>query len=197
MSNNEDGAYLYHQKILNDMFSNESTYRLLKHFCYFSLGYIRVGHFAELKLPNLRCFYSEMIEKIETDENAFLKEQARWLGYSEKKIREFIQGETGKKFEDNKIKLEEELNKLLDGGETVAFSSDENKNELKRNSVIKNLLRFFFDKAEEIEDKEKRAESIAKNDRALKPEDFNCCMEVAQLNYEMIKEDKKFVIKRK
>ena len=193
----QNGKIVEQENVLNAMFSNEATYRLLKRFCYFSMGYIKVGYFSEFKLPNLQCFYREMINKFENDENAFLRVQASWLGYSEERIQEFIEGETGQKSEDNKIRLKEELEKLLGENETLALSSDENKNELKRNSVIKNLLRFFFDKAGEIEDKEKRAESIAKNDRALQPEEFNCCMEVAQLNYEMIKEDKKFVIKRK
>ena len=52
-------------------------------------------------------------------------------------------------------------------------------------------------RAENIEDKEKRLEAIGKNDRPMQPEEFNCCMETAQLNYEMVKEEKSFIIRRK
>ena len=68
---------------------------------------------------------------------------------------------------------------------------------LQKQENIKNLLKFFFDRTENIEDKEKRLEAIGKNDRPMKPEEFNCCMETAQLNYEMIKEEKSFIIRRK
>ena len=192
-----NGNILEQQNVLNAMFSSEVTYRLLKRFCYFVTGYIKVSWFAELKLAKLQLFYKEMIKKFETDENAFLRVQAGWLGYSEEQIQEFIEGETGQKLEDNKIKLEEELKLLLGENETLAFSTEENKEKLKRNAVIKNLLKFFFDRADNIEDKEKRLEAIGKNDRAMQPEEFNCCMETAQLNYEMIKEGKSFIIKRK
>ena len=138
-----------------------------------------------------------MIKAFETDENALLRVQAGWLGYSEEQIQEFIAGETGQKSEDNRIRLEEELKRLLGENETLALSTEENKEKLKRNAAIKNLLKFFFDRAEKIEDKEKRLEAIGKNDRAMQPEEFNCCMETAQLNYEMIKEGKSFIIKRK
>ena len=185
------------QNVLNIMFSNEAIYRLLKRFCYFSMGCIKVGYFAELKIPKLQCFYRNMIKAFETDENAFLRVQAGWLGYSEEQIQEFIAGETGQKSEDNRIRLEEELKRLLGENETLALSTEENKEKLKRNAAIKNLLKFFFDRAEKIEDKEKRLEAIGKNDRAMQPEEFNCCMETAQLNYEMIKEGKSFIIKRK
>ena len=193
----QSGNVMEQQNVLNAMFSNEVTYRLLKRFCYFAMGYIKIGYFAELKLPILQCFYREMINKFENDENAFLRVQAGWLGYSEERIQKFIEGETGQKSEDNRIKLEEELKKLLGENETLALSTEENKEKLKRNAAIKNLLKFFFDRAENIEDKEKRLEAIGKNDRAMQPEEFNCCMETAQLNYEMIKEGKSFTIKRK
>lgn len=193
----QNGKIVEQENVLNAMFSNEATYRLLKRFCYFSMGYIKVGYFAEFKLPNLQCFYREMVNKLENDENAFLRVQAGWLGYSEERIQEFIEGETGQKSEDNRIKLEEELKKLLGENDTLAFSTEENKEKLKRNAAIKNLLKFFFDRTENIEDKEKRLEAIGKNDRAMQPEEFNCCMETAQLNYEMIKEGKSFIIKRK
>ena len=81
--------------------------------------------------------------------------------------------------------------------DTLAFSTEENKEKLKRNAAIKNLLKFFFNRAENIEDKEKRLEAIGKNDRPMQPEEFNCCMETAQLNYEMVKEEKSFIIRRK
>lgn len=190
-------AIAYQQNVLNAMFSNETIYRLLKRFCYFTMGYIKVGYFAEIKLPNLQCFYREMINEFEKDENAFLRVQARWLGYSEEKIQEFIEGETGQKSEDNRIKLEEELKQLLGENETLVLLSEENKEKLKRNAAIKNLLKFFFNRAENIEDKEKRLEAIGKNDRPMQPEEFNCCMETAQLNFEMIKEGKSFIIRRK
>lgn len=188
---------LEQQNVLNTMFSNEATYRLLKRFCYFAVGYIKVGYFAELKIPKLQCFYRNMIKEFETDENAFLKVQAHWLGYSEERIQEFIEGETGQKLEDNRIKLEEELKQLLGENETLVLLSEENKEKLKRNAAIKNLLKFFFNRAENIEDKEKRLEAIGKNDRPMQPEEFNCCMETAQLNYEMVKEEKSFIIRRK
>ena len=111
-----------------------------------------------------------MIKEFETDENAFLKVQAHWLGYSEERIQEFIEGETGQKLEDNRIKLEEELKKLLGENETLVLLREENKEKLKRNAAIKNLLKFFFNRAENIEDKEKRLEAIGKNDRPMQPE---------------------------
>ena len=87
--------------------------------------------------------------------------------------------------------------KLVGENETLVLLREENKEKLKRNAAIKNLLKFFFNRAENIEDKEKRLEAIGKNDRPMQPEEFNCCMETAQLNFEMIKEGKSFIIRRK
>ena len=192
---------LAQQYILDTMFSSEKIYRMLKRFCYFKMGFIMMSELSDYKLLGLQEFYSRMVKMMEADENAFLKQQAQWLGFSQERIQEFLTRETGNRLNDNKRKLLAVLEKLLGENEQVTYSAKDNKEFLKKDKTVRELFIYFIKGADANKDDnniKKMITDLGKNDRPMQPETFNLCMDQAGLNFEMVKEgDKNFIIRRK
>jgi hypothetical protein len=74
------------QSVLSDMLNNENVRKNLSRFCYFEQGVLRVSEFSIRRLGKLKNFYKTMIDELEKDENAFLRQQAQWLGLENEKI---------------------------------------------------------------------------------------------------------------
>ena len=138
---------------------------------------------------------------MEADENAFLKQQSQWLGFSEERIQEFLTRETGNRLNDNKRELLAALEELLEENEQVTYSVEENKKYLKKNKMVRELFIYFIrgaDAEKGDNNIKKMITDLGKNDRPMQPETFNLCMDQAGLNFEMVKEgDKNFIIRRK
>lgn len=192
---------LAQQYILDSMFSSEKIYRMLKRFCYFKMGFIMMSELSYYKLLGLQEFYNRMVKMMEADENAFLKQQAQWLGFSEERIQEFLTRETGNRLNDNKRELLAALEELLEENEQVTYSVEENKKYLKKNKMVRELFIYFIrgaDAEKGDNNIKKMITDLGKNDRPMQPETFNLCMDQAGLNFEMVKEgDKNFIIRRK
>ena len=192
---------LAQQYILDTMFSSEKNYRMLKRFCYFKMGFIIMSELSYYKLLGLQEFYNRMVKMMEADENAFLKQQAQWLGFSEERIQEFLTRETGNRLNDNKRELLAALEELLEENEQVTYSVEENKKYLKKNKMVRELFIYFIrgaDAEKGDNNIKKMITDLGKNDRPMQPETFNLCMDQAGLNFEMVKEgDKNFIIRRK
>ncbi len=192
---------LAQQYILDTMFSSEKNYRMLKRFCYFKMGFIIMSELSYYKLLGLQEFYNRMVKMMEADENAFLKQQAQWLGFSEERIQEFLTRETGNRLNDNKRELLAALEELLKENEQVTYSAKDNKEFLKKDKTVRELFIYFIKGADVNEDEnniKKMITDLGKNDRPMQPETFNLCMDQAGLNFEMVKEgDKNFIIRRK
>ena len=192
---------LAQQYILDTMFSSEKNYRMLKRFCYFKMGFIIMSELSYYKLLGLQEFYNRMVKMMEADENAFLKQQAQWLGFSEERIQEFLTRETGNRLNDNKRELLAALEELLEENEQVTYSVEENKKYLKKNKMVRELFIYFIrgaDAEKGDNNIKKMITDLGKNDRPMQPETFNLCMDQAGLNFEMVKEaHKNFIIRRK
>lgn len=74
------------QEVLSDILNNEQTRKQMKRVCYIDQGMIFLSPFSVKRLCDMRLFYTDMKDKLQTDENAFLVEQAKWLGFSEGEI---------------------------------------------------------------------------------------------------------------
>ena len=73
----------YQEEALDDLMRNEQTYHQMKKFCYVEGGMLKINVFSRDRLVSNRKFYKKMSLALNEDEDAFLKEQASWLGFSE------------------------------------------------------------------------------------------------------------------
>lgn len=171
------------QNILNDILDNDFR----NHMIYSLQGFIAINYFSIRKILDLFEFYSDMQKKIEEDELAFVKEQMRWMDIEEDKINETILDMT--KGDDDKWK-----NILIENIEEVLDKELDKDGNIKLKIKIKDAAIYFLKKSEKGKEMVK---DCVKNDRPIIPEKFNECMQNAELDYMMAKNDKKtFLIKK-
>lgn len=196
---NANSNIFYQQVVLDALFSKENIYKKIKRFCYAKNGYIKISDFSERKLLNLQYFYNQMVSAIECDENAFLKVQAQWLGFSKEKIQKFINSETGSISEDKKIKLMNALEKILDGKDEVTILKPENLAYFKEDEEVRALFEHFYGQFEECDEKTKniKMRALGQNEHPIQPYMFNTIMSLTKLKYGMQSGGKgKYIIKR-
>ena len=178
------------QKILYAAFHNELVRQSVESFCYIVNGVLAINSFSMARIRNLIYYYNNMEKKLQVDENAFLKEQMSWLNISEEDV-EIIIEESNKSMDE---RYRDDLRKSIESmliEDEVELTKDKNK-EWKRK--YKNQLIYFLEKANV---KISVIQSISKGERTISKDNFNICMESADLEFEMSKKARNFLIKRK
>lgn len=179
------------QPILRKILTDKRTYMAASTMCYSVNGLLALNNFAYRRYSNLKAFYYEMKKAIQEDSEAFLKKQVEWLGKDEKELANAFH-ETDKTLEEvYREKLLEEIEKRVG----IEMQSEQY---LSWKGRISDYVLFFLKKG--IKDKKISAKiesNIKKNDRVISRDNFNRCMEIAELPYEMEQEKKgPYVIKR-
>lgn len=188
---------LQKQRVIDDILhENSSEYKCM---CYFVGGLIAFNNFSIQKCNDLKNFYIRMKNKLETDEDAFIKQQLEWLGLSSDMVNCVIRNYSDKLRE----QIKDILNPILDRelsteekNELTGKVSKESKNKsgesLSATNLSGGLLSHFIN---ELPCDLRRKLISRKKDRGLSEEDFNACMEQADLPYRMKRIEKsKFVI---
>lgn len=164
------------QFFLDNIFSNEASYKKARKFCYSASGVIGVNSFAIERYRYLDLFYNDIIQAIEKDENAFVKMQASWLGKQEDEVQKIIlQSEQDKEnvYRDKLAAAVLDMaNKEMSKAENIKWKMDN-----------KEALIYFYQKDEKCT--EGKVKDFRKTDRALTADIFNICMEQAGLPYKM------------
>lgn len=178
------------QKILYAAFHNELVRQSVESFCYIVNGVLAINSFSMARIRNLIYYYNNMEKKLQVDENAFLKEQMSWLNISEEDA-EIIIEESNKLLEERyREDLRKSIESMLVEGETELTSSENKEWKM----TYKSQLIYFLKKANvEIS----VIISTSKGERTISKENFNICMESADLEFEMSKKAGNFLIKRK
>lgn len=155
------------QIILNTLLSNTHDYPYIIKFCYAQNGSICRSKFAINRLSSMRSFYETMVEKIENDNDAFLYEQARWLGISRE--------HAAKMFKDSWSKATEAISGIIKASYLDKdLNSDENR---KMTCEIKKDVRILLMRDNVFTEKEtKKIYSGVKGDRPFSVENFNTFM---------------------
>ena len=178
------------QKILYAAFHNELVRQSVESFCYIVNGVLAINSFSMARIRNLIYYYNNMEKKLQVDENAFLKEQMSWLNMSGEDA-EIIIEESNKLLEERyREDLRKSIESMLVEGETELTSSENKEWKL----TYKSQLIYFLKKANV---KISVIISTSKGERTISKENFNICMESADLEFEMSKKAGNFLIKRK
>ena len=193
---NYTGAYVFmQQKILDDIFSRDVIYKHVKKFCYFFNGMIAINPFSIDKMMNSKAFYQSMIDAMNLDPDAFVKQQAKWLEISGEKVERVILDSAEKKLDRVKEQLSKYLDNLMEDKENIELTIELNTQKLKKDN--RDAFLYLLERANEDGERENEIKNLKKTDRPIQPDDFNTCMRVAGLSYNMRKEGKKFIIAKK
>ena len=193
---NYTGAYVFmQQKILDDIFSRDVIYKHVKKFCYFFNGMIAINPFSIDKMMNSKAFYQSMIDAMNLDPDAFVKQQAKWLEIPDEKVERVILDSAEKKLDRVKEQLSKYLDNLMEDKENIELTIELNTQKLKKDN--RDAFLYFLERANEDGERENEIKNLKKTDRPIQPDDFNTCMRVAGLSYDMRKEGKKFIIAKK
>lgn len=194
------------QREIMDVILRQNCNDEYKSMCYSVNGLIAFNNFSIQKCINLKHFYGQMKKELETDEDAFVKQQLKWLGFPSDMENCVIQNYTDKLRNQIMGIVVPILNKTLSTEQKDEFTGKvskktntkfdkplgaEQKDALNVN-LSKELLLYFINKMP-CDAKKKR--DMKKKDRGLSDKDFNACMELADLPYRMKKLNKSsFVI---
>lgn len=173
-------SYLIQGQILHEMLHDEKVYLSIKSFCYVFWGLFAENYFAMARAKNLMKFYQTMVDKLEIDENSFLKEQLRWLKRTEEeaeKIEAYSKSETQDTYREL---LRTSLEKLFaDGKSEVKWSKAENIEwKMKYNRALIYI-------AKDMENGKNECKGLGQNERAIAGKKFNMFMELYKLPYRM------------
>ena len=172
------------KKLLDDIISNEDVYKKAAKIVYAISGRMAINSFAITRLKDLQVFYSDMIDKLEKDRFAFIKEQLSWLELKSDEVEEVIEGAESKYREYLRNAIEELVNKKI--------TTEENK---KFKVKYRASLEVFLRKVDGYTDKEVR--KVTRADGTIVPEIFNKIMNEAKLPYLMHKDGKSaFIIEQ-
>lgn len=164
------------QNVLNELLTNDASSAYIREFCYALDGLLIRNKFSIRRCLDLKSFYNDIIEKMEKDEYAFVKQQAEWLGFSEKAQERIIRKVKGSVDKENlkilKQAVEEKLNKPMSKQENIEWKLS-----------IKDVIIYFLKKDDKYKDDEEKY--IKKNDNPFTKEKFARCMKAAGLPYIM------------
>lgn len=159
------------QEVLSDILSNEQVRQQMRKFCYIERGIIRLSRFSVKRLCDMRLFYEQMKIKLQINKDAFFKEQAKWLGFTDDEIEKIL----------NHSKLENDEHALAsirsiiekDYYEKELGKAQNIEMTMKIRPYIKNLLTaqngFSTGEITQISD-------AIKGDRTFSADKFNCFM---------------------
>ena len=128
---------IFQQKALEHLLADETLYNFARQFVYVVRGTFAVNSFSIHRLNMMKSFYQNMLSKIEDNPEAFVQEQAKWLGKSDEEIgRCIIESveDTKKRYADA---IEEEILKVLN----ISLNRESNI-ELKKK--ILDAMRYFY-----------------------------------------------------
>lgn len=189
------GSFLGQERMLDDMIANYYKYKSLIKFCYAKMGQIWWNPFSIQKLTDLRTFYKAMCEEVGKDKHAFLKQQVSWLGVCEDQAKEFIRQTEDYRSEQMRKQLKERLDELLGENREIELSAKDNIEKVKKNGKLMNAFMYFIRKVEGVSDN--KIKDLGQNDRPVQVEEFNSCMQEANLEYKMESEKKGVYIIRR
>lgn len=176
-----------HQKILNIILSNSYLREFIRKFCCAVDGYIKYNSFPVERYEDLYQYYKNLVIELENDENAFLRQQAEWLGLSEDKLNRVIAEFEEDEFTKYQKMLKNEIEGIIENKQGKLTEEENTEWKIK----IRKSLEFFIEKAEQKGEKIKGRSGIGKSDRPLTEDLFNTCMKYAQLPYLMKKSPQK------
>lgn len=182
----------FQQHILNDVILGNSRKREEASKLLYSYGgVLAVNMFSLIKYKNLRVIYNNLINELRNDENAFIKMQARWLGFSEEQILGKIES-TNKELDLIHVnEINNYLEKAYESPNYIELKAEDNKTMKKQ---LKDELVYFAKKGKL--DKTDIT-SLTKFDRPIQSGLFNELMKIANLPYKMSKASQKvFVIQK-
>ena len=107
---------------MNEILEDTVSSQYIRKFCYSLGGIITLNSLAIKKYLKLKLFYKDMIEKMENDEYAFVKQQADWLGVSHDKVEVVIEESSIDELSKNRERLENAIKEVLD----VSMTREEN-----------------------------------------------------------------------
>lgn len=151
--------------------------------------YLNVLSFRNME--NLRSYYQDILTKFDYDgEDAFIKEQLRWIGKTEDEINEIVDSTNRTKFEKSKERVISSLTtiegKSLDKQEAILFKKD-NKDD---------LLTLVSSVDENNSDRNKYVKSIKKGDRPISEDLMDFLRENCGISFRMEVQDSIYIIKR-
>lgn len=190
LQNNQQVYFPFYiqQTILESIITGNRMSDYAKKLLYPIGGLYAVNSFSLKRFRTLMVFYQEMLQKISEDEDAFVKQQASWLGINEEKVSMAIQ--------ESKEELDEmHRNQIIEiltsqGYVGKELSKEENMKQLKPD-LKEDLL--YFAKIKQNYDGEddakirKAVNALNKNDRTISEKDFNLFMKISDLPYNMKK----------
>lgn len=87
-------------------------------------GSLAINSFAISRLKALQLFYKNIIDKLEKDHLAFVREQLSWLELKQDKVDEIIKGTEFKYREELRVVIEELVGKNIVTKENTKFKVD-------------------------------------------------------------------------
>ena len=180
---NIDLRPIFQQKALEHILSDETLYNYARQFLYVVRGTFAVNSFSIHRLNMMKTFYHNMLAKIQDNSEAFVQEQAKWLGKSEEEIgRCIIESVKDTKRRYAEV-IEKEILKILN----ISLNREGNI-ELKKK--ILEPMRYFYGSQKE----EQKKKDFVKKDRPFQPQEFNLCMKNAALGYVMRSEKRGYFV---
>lgn len=164
---------LSYQQVVMDAIWNDKIYdKAAKNMLYFYNGLVACNEFAAQKCDDLKQFYGDMANAMESDENAFLKQQLMWLGIENKeKIIEEAQKDTDERNRDSiKEVFESVLNQDMNKEGYGSFLNQ-----------IREACCCFMKKSPKFADSVIR--DMGKKGRPIVGDNFKNCMQIAGLPY--------------
>lgn len=188
------------QDIMDQIMNNSQMYECACKICYFVDGLITVNKFSVERLTNLKYYYLDMIETLESDEDAFLKEQLKWLEKGDDEIKSSLAEMELDYFSSCKKGLEESVK-----SELKDTMSEDEMQEWKINKGGRKYLEYFYKKSKaysqniqegkyEYGNKKGIPKGLWATDRSIQANEFNICMQCAELPYLMKKESRVYRI---
>lgn len=180
-------------RLLDRIISDSESYRIAKKMYYQISGLLAINSFAIEKFRTVQLSYQHMVRELVEDENAFVRQQADWLGLALEDVNLSIQES------DDELDLihREMLKKQMVSYLNRILSQQENQ-EMK--GEIKNDIIYFLKRAKKRASDETQKKEIKKiiveygkrnkkgmKKRVISAEKFNISMEFAGLDYVMTK----------
>lgn len=183
--NNIEQVFIYseHRKIMNDIAWHKIDFNdVLSIFnIYNGILYLNLLSFRQIEI--LAQYYNKILDSFDSDgEDAFLKEQLRWLGKPDAEIEDIIgKAKVSREEKSRQVvleKLEEIQDTVMDNIEAIAFKKD----------VRDDLLVLIQLVDESNNEKETVVESLKKNDRPISKKNMEFIKEFCNIPFEVVVE---------
>lgn len=180
-SNNNERLFVarQHAWLLKRLLDEENVYNKVKVAFYASNGWLLLNFLSVAQIDKLKVFYNDVIENFSSEgEDAFVKEQLRWLGKGEEEIEDMI----AQSRVTEEARLREEvcgmINDIIDDQMTKMEAIDF-KNRIK--DKLLSLVRFCQDSNE----KNIVEKSLKKNDRPISDKNMEFLRKNCNLPYKV------------